>query len=226
MKERLIIFIVLFCLLILTGCSKSSTEVEDEPTSYYLTITNNSSYDITELVVSMVGSDDIQEISILHFGGDTTQNFEFRLPPPSDDNPISFGDYNISYLQNGIEKCFGITLPETHISVLIDDDGFTVDDMTFFITIKNMSSFHVSNIEISMEGALESYQIDELDISENSSEFEFYLINSGPVPSSFGCYIGSYLQNDITKSFLFSPCGYNNILMEIFDDGYGHSIEG
>lgn len=225
MKEKLIMFIVLFCLLILTGCSKSSTEVEDEPTSYYLTITNNSSYDITELVVSMVGSDDIQEISILHFGGDTTQDFEFRLPPPSDENPISYGDYQCSYLQNSEEKYFGITLPETHISVNINDDGYTIQNMTRFITISNISSYDVTEMEISMIGALESFQVDELNPGESSPEFEFHLINSSPVSCNFGCYIGYYLQNDITKSILFSPLGNTNILMEIFDDGFGFSIE-
>ena len=224
MKEKLIIFIVLFCLILLTGCSKSSTEVEDEYTSYYITLTNNSSYDITELVISMVGSEDTQQISLLPMG-ETTQNFEFQLPPPSDDNPISFGDYNFSYLQNNEQKYFGITLPETHISVYINNDGYTVQNMTRLITIMNMSSHHVYNIEIAMEGALESYQIDELNINESSPELEFHLIYSSPVSCNFGCYIGSYLQNDITKSILFYPSGCNNILMEIFDDGYGHFIE-
>ena len=122
MKEKLIIFSVLFCLILLTGCSKSNTEVEDEYTSYYITITNNSSYDITELVISMVSSEDTQQISLLPMS-ETTQNFEFQLPPPSDDNPISFGDYNFSYLQNNEEMYFGVTQPETHISVYINDDG-------------------------------------------------------------------------------------------------------
>lgn len=123
MKEKLIIFSVLLCLILLIGCSKNSTEVEDENTSLYLTVTNVSSYDLTELVISMVGSDDIQQIDILPIG-ETTQNFEFQLPGPSGDTPISYGDYNFSYLQNGEEIYFRIILPETHISVYINDNGY------------------------------------------------------------------------------------------------------
>jgi len=129
MKKKLILFTILSCLILLTACSKGSTEVDDEYTSYYITVTNICSADITDLIISMVGSEDIQEISILPFG-ETSENFEFRLPPPSDENPISFGDYNLSYWQDGVEKYFGIILPETHISVYIDDDGigFIIED--------------------------------------------------------------------------------------------------
>ena len=223
MKEKLIIFIVLFCLILLTACSKSSTEVEDENTSFYLTVTNISSYDLTELVISMVGSEDIQEISILPIG-ETTQNFEFVLPPPSDDNPISFGDYNLSYKQDNEQMYFGFIPPETHISVNINDDGYTVQNMTRLITISNISSYSVTDIEISMIGALEFFQVNELNQGESSPELEFHLIDSGPVPSSFGCYIGSYLQNDITKSIFFSPLGNTNITMVIMDDSIGWNI--
>ena len=224
MKEKLVILIVLFCLILLTGCSKSSTEVEDESTSYYITITNNSSHDITELVISMVGSDDIQQISILQFGGYTSQNFEFQLPEPSDDNPISFGDYNFSYLQNNEEMNFGIIQPETHISVYINDDGYTVHNMTRCITIINESSYNVTELEISMDGALEFFQVNEINPGESSSEFEFHLIKSSPVSCNYGCYYGFYNQNNNTNSFLFSPLGNTNITMVIMDDSYGMFI--
>ena len=223
MKEKLVIFSVLLCLLILTGCSKSSTEVEDENTSFYLTVTNVSSYDLTELVISMVGSDDIQQIDVLHIG-ETTQNFEFQLPEPSGDTPFSYGDYDFSYLQNGEELHFGFILPETHISVYINDDGYTVQNMTRLITIINESSFNVTELEISMIGALEFFQVNELNQGESSPELEFHLIYSGPVPSSFGCYIGSYLQNNIIKYVLFSPLGNTNITMIILDDNHGFYI--
>ena len=217
MKKKIILLVILFCLIILTACSKSSTEVEDEYTSYYITVTNNSSSDIIELTISMVGSDDLQQINVLPFD-ETTQNFEFQLPEPSGDTPFSYGDYNFSYLQNDEEIYFGFILPETHISVYINDDGYTVENMTYYITINNLSSYNVTDIEISMIGALESFQVDELSPGENSSELEFHLIDSGPVPSSFGCYIGSYLQNDITKLIFFAPYGQTNITMIILDD--------
>lgn len=223
MKEKLIILSTLFCLILLTACSKKSTEVEDEYTSYYITVTNTCSSVITELTISMIGSDDLQQVSLLPFG-ETTQNFEFVLPPPSDENPISFGDYNFSYLQNNEEMYFGVIQPETHISVLIDDDGFSVENMTRLITIMNNSSYDVSNIELSMIGASEFYQISELIPGESSSEFEFHLVDNSHVPSSFGCYDGFYNQNEVTKPFLFSPCGHNNITMIILDDNHGFYI--
>jgi len=224
MKKYLVLSVILFCLVIFIACEKSSTEVDDKDVSYFITVTNGCSTEITESIISMVGSEDIQEISTLYIG-ETTDNFEFVLPPPSDDNPISFGDYSLSYKQNNEEHYFGITLPDTHISVLIEDEGFTVDDMSYFITIKNMSSYHISNIEIAMDGALETYQIDELIINESSSEFEFHLVNSNAVSCNFGCYWGSYFQNEIMKPILLSPIGHNNILMVIFDDSLGFSIE-
>ena len=103
MKKKIILLTILACLIFLTACSKSSTEVEAEYTSYYITVTNTCSADIADLTISMVGLEDIQEISILPFG-ETTENFEFRLPPASDENPISFGDYNLSYKQNNEER--------------------------------------------------------------------------------------------------------------------------
>ncbi len=128
MKKKLIILSVLLCLFLLTGCSKSSTEVEDEYTSFYITIANNSSCDVTELLISMIGIDDIQQISVLNIG-ETSQYFEFQLTEPSDDSPISYGDYQCSYLQNGEEIFFGIIQPEINILVRINDDGYTVEDV-------------------------------------------------------------------------------------------------
>ena len=224
MKKKISLLTILACLIFLTACSKSSTEVEAEYTSYYITVTNTCSADIANLTISMIGLEDIEEISILPFS-ETTENFEFRLPPASDDNPISFGDYNFSYWQDGVEKYFGIILPETHISVYIDDDGFTVDDMTRLITIMNSSSYDVTDVELSMIGALEFYQINVLIPEESSSEFEFHLVDSSPVPISFGCYDGSYFQSGITKSIFSSSSGSIKIVMHIFDDGIGYSIE-
>ena len=128
MKKKLIILSTIFCLIILTACSKSSTEVEDEYTSYYITFTNNSSSDVTELLISMIGIDDIQQISVLNIG-ETSQHFEFQLPEPSDDSPISYGDYNFSYLQNSEEIYFGIIQPEINILVRINDDDYTIEDV-------------------------------------------------------------------------------------------------
>ena len=127
MKMKLIIFPVLFCLLLLIGCTKS-TEVEDDYTSFYITIANNSSFDITELVISMVSIEDIQQISVLT-AGEISQQFEFQLPEPSGDTPFSYGDYNGSYLQNGIGNNIFIPLPEANILVHINDDGYTVEDV-------------------------------------------------------------------------------------------------
>ena len=127
MKKKLFVFPVLFCLLLLTGCSKS-TEVENGYTSYYITISNNSSYDVTELVISMVGIEDIQQISVLA-SEEITQQFEFQLPEPSGDTPVSYGDYDGSYLQNNEEMYIGIITPDTNILVCINDNGYTVEDV-------------------------------------------------------------------------------------------------
>jgi hypothetical protein len=129
MKKKLIIFPALFCLLLLlTGCSKSSTEVEDDYIFYYIIIANYSSFDVTELVISMVGIEDLQQISVLA-AGEISQRFEFQLPEPSGDTPFSYGDYIGSYLQTGIGNNIFIPHPETNILVHINDDGYTVEDV-------------------------------------------------------------------------------------------------
>ncbi len=128
MKKKLVVFPALFCLLLLIGCSKS-TEVKDNYTSFYIAIANNSSFDVTELVISMVGIEDIQQISVLA-EGEISQRFEFQLPPePSGNIPICYGDYDGSYLQNSEEMYIGIILPNTNILVRINDDGYTVEDV-------------------------------------------------------------------------------------------------
>ncbi|NQV18557.1 MAG: hypothetical protein HQ534_08445 [Armatimonadetes bacterium] len=127
MKKYLIALIITFCLVLIMSCSKSSTEVNDEYTSFFITVTNISSNDVTDLKISMVGSEDIQEIDILP-SNETTENYKFRLPPPSDIIPTSFGDYHLSYIQNSEELYFGISLPATNTSVIIDDEGITVED--------------------------------------------------------------------------------------------------
>ena len=124
---KLIIFPALFCLFLLIGCSKS-TEVKDDYTYYYIVIVNNSSFDVTELVISMVGIDDIQQISVLA-AGEISQRFEFQLPESSGDIPISYGDYDCSYLQNNEEMYICIILPDKNILVRINDDGYTVEDV-------------------------------------------------------------------------------------------------
>jgi hypothetical protein len=125
MKMKLIIFPALFCLLLLISCSKS-TEVEDDYTSYFITIINDSSFDVTELKISMIGIEDIQQISVLA-AGEISQRFEFQLPESSGDIPISYGDYDCSYLQNNEEMYIGIITPDTNILVHINDDGYTVE---------------------------------------------------------------------------------------------------
>jgi len=220
MKEKLIIFTVLFCLLMLTGCSKSSTEVKDGYISYYITIINYSSYDLTELVISMVGLDDMQQISILRMGY-TSQFFEFQLPVPSGDTPFSYGDYNLSYLQNNEEMDFSITQPEAYISVFINDDGYIVETLiSHLITIINDSSYNVTEMEIFMEGAFGFHQISELIPGECSQEFEVNLINyTGPTSDNYGYFCGSYLQNNQVYPYLFFPPS-TNIIMHINNDDY------
>ncbi len=134
MKMKLIIFPALFCLLLLTGCSKS-TEIENGYTSYYITISNNSSFDITDLVISMVGIEDTQQIGVLA-AGEISQQFESQLPEPSGDTPFSsgdtpfsYGDYNGSYLQNNEEMYIGIILPDINILIHINNDGYTVENV-------------------------------------------------------------------------------------------------
>lgn len=130
MKKVKISFLTFFCvLLLLTGCSKSSTEVENDYTSYYIIIANYSSYDVTELVISMVGIEDIQQISILA-EGEISQRFEFQLPDhPSGCIPINYGDYHGNYLQITEEIYIDIIQPDINILVHINDDGYTIEDV-------------------------------------------------------------------------------------------------
>ncbi len=123
MKKKLIILPALFCLLLLiTGC----TEVEDDYTSYFITIVNDSSVEITDISISMVGLDTVVQINDL-IPEEISQQYEFQLPEPSGDTPGSYGDYHGSYLQNSEEMYIGIILPDTNVLIHINDDGYTVE---------------------------------------------------------------------------------------------------
>ena len=130
MKMKLIIFPALFCLLLLiAGCNENNvTEVEDDYISYFITIINDSSVDITDISFHMIGLDIVVQISDL-IPEEISQQFEFQLPEPSGDTPVSYGDYDFSYLQNNKEMYIGIITPDTNILVRINDDGYTVEDV-------------------------------------------------------------------------------------------------
>ncbi|MCK4313059.1 MAG: hypothetical protein KAW88_10035 [Candidatus Cloacimonetes bacterium] len=124
MKKKLFVFPALFCLLLLiTGC----TEVEDDYTSYFITIVNDSSVNITDISISMIGLDTVVQINDL-IPEEISQRFKFQLPDrPSGCVQISYGDYHGSYLQNEIEKIVFIPIPDINILVHINDDGYTIE---------------------------------------------------------------------------------------------------
>ena len=89
---------ILFFLFVL-GCSKNEAENE----AYMVEIINKGIYDITDIELSMIGSEDVltfQKIAAGKSSGYQT----FILPKLEGDIPDSWGDYNGVYTQRGTVK--------------------------------------------------------------------------------------------------------------------------
>ena len=101
MRAALPLFFVVFIMLCLfTGCSdRNQAEYGD----FFATIVNQSTADVTDIELSMVGSSDIVKIKKLA-AGENSNRALFVLPYFEGERPESWGDYSGSYTQNGTVK--------------------------------------------------------------------------------------------------------------------------
>lgn len=124
MKKLLILSLVMFAAFIIVSCNNTTSA--DELTKYTVIIVNDSSFEITNIGLEMVGVDNNVTIDSLAVG-ESTSEFEFLLPLPGNDVPFLYGDYSGSYIQESIEKDFTIIQPELSITIFIDDDSFSYE---------------------------------------------------------------------------------------------------
>ncbi len=124
MKRSLILSIVMFAVFIIASCNDTTSA--DDLTKYEVVIINVSSSKITNIELEMTGVENNVTIDSLAIG-ENTPEYEFLLPLPEDDSPISYGDYSGSYIQEYIEKDFAVIQPELSITILINDDSFSYE---------------------------------------------------------------------------------------------------
>jgi hypothetical protein len=95
---------------------------------YKAKVVNNSSSEISDVHLEMVGAEGGISIDTLAIG-ESTEYYEFLLEEPrGEDIPISYGDYAGSYTQQGIEKAISITNSETIITISINDASYSVPE--------------------------------------------------------------------------------------------------
>ncbi len=124
MKKLLLLSIIMLVAYIISGCNDSTSV--DDLTKFKVVIVNNSSSEITNIELEMIGVDN--NVTIDHLTvGESTSEFDFLLPLQGDDVPFSYGDYQGNYIQESIEKYFTVIQPELSITILIDDDSFTYE---------------------------------------------------------------------------------------------------
>ena len=124
MKRSLILSIVMFAAFIIASCTNATSA--DDLTKYEVVIINVSSSEITNIELEMTGVENNVTIDSLAIG-ESTPEYEFLLPLPGDDVPVSYGDYSGSYIQESIEKDFSVIQPELSITIFIDDDSFSYE---------------------------------------------------------------------------------------------------
>ncbi|MCK4359081.1 MAG: hypothetical protein KAW92_10160 [Candidatus Cloacimonetes bacterium] len=127
MKRFFKLSIVMFIALLIFACGKdSTTAVDNDYTKYIVTIINDSSYEITNICLGMIGTDN--NVSIYYLAvGESTSEFEFLLPKPNSEIPICYGDYFGHYIQESIEKFIFIICPEPAITIHIDNESYFVE---------------------------------------------------------------------------------------------------
>ncbi|MCK5052083.1 MAG: hypothetical protein KAS53_10205 [Candidatus Cloacimonetes bacterium] len=124
MKRLFILSLIMSVAYIIAGCTNTTSV--DDLTKYKVIIINDSSSEITNIEIEMIGVDNSISIESLT-AGESTSELEFLLPLPGDDVPFSHGDFQGSYLQESIEKYFAVIQPELSITILIDDDSFSYE---------------------------------------------------------------------------------------------------
>lgn len=89
-------------ILMFQGCTSSPTGSDKDKgyTEHAVRIVNETSYEISDFNLEMIGSDDCLIIKSISKGDDTYRK-TFTIPVLEGENPISWGDYHGYYTQNG-----------------------------------------------------------------------------------------------------------------------------
>jgi len=97
-------------------------------TAYKVKIVNDSSSEITDIHIGMIGVEKSISIDSLAVGA-STDYYEFLLRTAMEGVPIpiSYGDYVAGYKQLGTEKRIFIPLPATIITIKINNKSFSVE---------------------------------------------------------------------------------------------------
>ncbi|MBN1560108.1 hypothetical protein JW998_07640 [candidate division KSB1 bacterium] len=118
MKVLCKILIVAFIILSISGCK--------EYTKFKVSIINDSSSEITEIELGMIGVEKTVSVNSLAVGA-STKVFVFLLKKLEEGVPvpISYGDYRGGYSQKGEKKPIFITTPNKKIEIKINDDSYS-----------------------------------------------------------------------------------------------------
>jgi hypothetical protein len=119
-----IYFIILLLSSVLLGCSKD----EGDDSGYSrVKIENNSSSELTNISLGMVGSTSTMSIDRLA-AGSSTDYYEFIKPDIRSGDPSALGDYSGEYTQGGMVKSIAILNPSISIiTIKIEDDSYTYE---------------------------------------------------------------------------------------------------
>lgn len=122
---------LLVCMLVaglLWSCD--NTNCNGGYTTYKAEIFNNSSSEITDIHLAMVGVEKKVTLDKLAPGA-TTEFYEFKLKKPVQGQPLppSYGDYSGDYMQKGEQKSIHVSSPAKEISIKIDDQSFSIEKM-------------------------------------------------------------------------------------------------
>jgi len=121
MKAFLKLLILIFIASAIEGCFPTHT-------TYKAKILNESSSEITDIQLGMIGVEEGVSIDSLPMG-ESTEYYEFLLKKTKEGEPIpiSYGDYSGSYTQIGEGKSIVIPTPTTEISIKINDESFSIE---------------------------------------------------------------------------------------------------
>lgn len=88
-------------ILLLQGCTSSPSGSDRyKYTAHTVQVVNETTYEISDFHLEMIGSEDCIDVKCIS-KGDDTYRLVFSIPVLEGENPISWGDYHGYYTQNG-----------------------------------------------------------------------------------------------------------------------------
>ena len=179
--------LVAICLGALVFYGWQGGQAEENEADYYIykiKIKNNSSFTITDITVSTLGSDNSIFIDQLQVGQET-HFYELRkeAPKPGEIYPISYMCIEGNYSINDDVKYISITpssIPETKVfSIIINDENYEVEPAAENIKLKFLKFETISHATYGMYGYV--YGNHEYLVIENSEEWNRVWLSSIPV---------------------------------------------